>query len=797
MMFRKLLRNDFQKNKWRNGIVLLFMTLSATLAISVCLMLTQLFHSISSMYETAKPPHFLQMHKGAVEQENLDAFNENYPGIMHWQTVPMIDVYGEELVIEHTGGENWKSTDVGTTISDLSECRLDLSLVKQNDGYDLLLDENREVLHLEEGEIGVPVILLDTYDISLGDMVTLKSNGVEKMFRVSAYVYDAQMNSTLCSSTRFLISDADFEMLAPNVGEMEYLIEAYFTDSGMAASYQTAYEQDERNLPKAGQAVTYTMIFLLSALTDMMMAMVFLLAGILLGVIALLCLRYCLLTELEEDAKEIGTMKAIGIPARGIRNLYLGKIRILMAAGSVAGWILAICFQRLFTGHMRRTFGNQKTTLECYIAALAVGILVYGLVMLYTKAVLRKLRKADIVDLLVTEQGFSKKHRGKDGMHRFRKMPVNLLVGAHEVRHGYSMIFVLLLLLSFLVLTPFRMAGTMADREFVTYMGSPLCDVLLEVEQGEHLEERTEAASALLEAERAEGTIKAYQTLRRIRLQTADPQGEPVGIHIDTGENAGEGLQYIDGGRPEGDSEIALSSLMAEELEKTVGDPLVLQSKDQESTYTVSGIYQDVTSGGRTAKMTANFPEETAEQYSYQIQVAKKTAQEQLMEKWREQLGIGYSIEDMDEFLNQTLGGVSSQVKQASWMVILLALGVASLMVLLFSRLRMTRERQMLMTKRAMGFSLRDISLQELYPVLLSGGLGVILGVILTEWMGESLVSLLLGMLGIGLKQVEFSAFPVWKVMGLLILLLSGPALVTLLSCRPIRKMSMTKYLND
>ncbi|MGN0293189.1 MAG: FtsX-like permease family protein, partial [Lachnospiraceae bacterium] len=157
----------------------------------------------------------------------------------------------------------------------------------------------------------------------------------------------------------------------------------------------------------------------------------------------------------------------------------------------------------------------------------------------------------------------------------------------------------------------------------------------------------------------------------------------------------------------------------------------------------------------------------------------------------------GYSIEDMDEFLNQTLGGVSSQVKQASWMVILLALGVASLMVLLFSRLRMTRERQMLMTKRAMGFSLRDISLQELYPVLLSGGLGVILGVILTEWMGESLVSLLLGMLGIGLKQVEFSAFPVWKVMGLLILLLSGPALVTLLSCRPIRKMSMTKYLND
>ena len=129
------------------------------------------------------------------------------------------------------------------------------------------------------------------------------------------------MNSTLCSSTRFLISDEDFDALLGNVGETEYLIEAYFADSSLASDYHTAYEQSEKNLPKNGQAITYTMIFLLRALTDLMMAMVFVLTGVLLIAIAVVCLRYVVLAQLEDDMREIGTMKAIGIPQRLIDSL--------------------------------------------------------------------------------------------------------------------------------------------------------------------------------------------------------------------------------------------------------------------------------------------------------------------------------------------------------------------------------------------------------------------------------------------------------------------------------------------
>lgn len=215
-MYLKLLKNDFKKNPWNNGILLLFITLAATITVTVTLMLTQLFTSISSMYETANPPHFLQMHKGEFLQADIDEFNRRYDGIEHWQTVPMITLYGDDITVSGKGSKQFS----------LADCRLDISFVRQNNKYDVLLNENRKPLEMKSGEIGVPVILLDEFDIAIGDTVTLCSGGITKDFTVSAYVYDGQMNSTLCSSTRFLISDSDFEALQGNAGETEYLIEA-------------------------------------------------------------------------------------------------------------------------------------------------------------------------------------------------------------------------------------------------------------------------------------------------------------------------------------------------------------------------------------------------------------------------------------------------------------------------------------------------------------------------------------------------------------------------------------------
>ena len=776
----KLLLNDFRKRARKNIILFVFMLLSVTIAASVVLMLSQLFSSISSMYETAKPPHFLQMHMGDIEQSDIDRFNEGFEGVTYWQTAAMIDLYGEDIFVAGDGSYT------------LSDCRLDISFVKQNDEYDVLLDEKRMPLKLTEGQIGVPIIILDQYDISLGDKITVAADGIRREFTVAAYVYDGMMNSTMCSSTRFLISDYDFDLLLGSIGETEYLIEAYFTDSSLASAYQTAYEQNE-SMPKNGQAITYTIIFLLSALTDILTAMVFVLAGAMLVAVAVICLRYVILAELEDDVIEIGTMKSIGIPDKGIGELYLAKIRILMLAAGAAGFVLSLLLLPMLTGHISRFFGEQPLDALSLLWAASAAAAIYGIILLFAKRVLKQIRKKTVTQLLVLNDGFGKKTKVKTGLYKSKGLSVNALIGLREVRKGYGIVFTLMIIITILVTVPMRSLLAMQAEDFVTYMGSPICDLLAEVTQGEGLEDRNAAFSELLDRT---GDIRNANVLRRVRLQAVSNEGEPVGVHIDTGPSAGKGIVYLEGSEPSAETQIALSFLLADELGKGLGDTVEITADSKAYSLEVCGIYQDVTSGGKTAKAIYDFPDEPSEKYTYQLKLADNISAEEFADTLRSELGSGFSIRSMEDFLEQTLGGVTARLGQAVFMVIMIGFGITVFIVLLFMELRMARTMRALAEKIAIGIPFRAICVQELYPMLISGCAGVIIGIILTELIGEGVVGGLFSLLGLGITSFSFSAMTAGCIL-VPVSLIPVLMIITLWVCRKIRKIDISAYVNQ
>lgn len=783
-MNRKLLVNDFKKKPWKNLILLLFMCLSVMITVSVVLMLSQLFSSIHTMYETANPPHFLQMHKGELQADSLKEFNREYEGILHSQTVAMIDLYGGNLTI--TEGEKAFS---------LSNCRLDIGFVRQNQKYDVLLDENRKPLEIKRNEIGVPVILMDDYDIHIGDRLTLRTNGITKDFTVSAFVHDGMMNSTMCSSTRFLINDQDFEELLERVGETEYIVEVWFTDSSAASTYQTAYEQDTRNLPKNGQAVTYQMMFLLSALTDLMTAMVFVLGGILMIVIAVIGLRYVILAELSDDTSQIGTMKAIGIPETSIRELYLGKTRLLMLPASLIGILLSFCILPVFTEHIGRTFGNQHLSAKDCLLAFFAAACVYGLILLFARKLLHRIQKAGITDLLVRGKWPGKKKKTKDGLRRNTFLPTDLLMGLHEARHGYGIIFTLFLLVSVLMLLPLRTVQTMQQEDFVTSMGSPVCDLLAEVEQGDQLEKRREVLEQAINREVDAGSIKECAVLRRVRLNAKGSDGTFASIHVDTGSTAGKGIRYLDGTYPNGENELAFSVLLAEELGKSVGDSVTIPTGKKEQNFILCGIYQDVTSGGRTAKAICDFEAEPSEKYTFQIMLQPDINGETVANSLRQSTGTNCSIENMESFLSQTLGGVTGRIGQASKAVFAVGIFITACIILLFMELKIARTLPLLAEKKAIGIPLASIRLQELVPVLFVGEIGILCGIALSGFLGDDLVSSIFGLLGLGLKSIKFSPFTVSDVF-VPLLLTVALVLFTLVSLSGIRKIQPGIHLD-
>lgn len=298
------------------------------------------------------------------------------------------------------------------------------------------------------------------------------------------------MNSPMVSSTRILLSDEDFHMLKGQVGENEYLIEAYFTNTKESSDFQTAYENAE--LPQNGQTVTYTMIFMLSAVTDIVTVFVLLLVSILLLVVSFICIKFTIIAALEEEISEIGTMKAIGLTFTDIRALYLNKYRVLAMVGVIAGYIVALLISGIFTKHISATFGNMKISPLAVILSLVVSYLVFLLISHYCKKVLNKIKKVTVVDVLVSGKGFGRDKGGiKDGLYKSKKISVNWLIGVREVFYKFAswiIVFAVVLIAVLMIMVPVNLMNTFEAPEFITYMGSSLEDILIEVENGENLE---------------------------------------------------------------------------------------------------------------------------------------------------------------------------------------------------------------------------------------------------------------------------------------------------------------------
>ena len=753
-MYRSLLINDLRKNKFSNLVVTLFMSLAVALLISGMVLTGQVWSSIQSLYEVAQPPHFLQMHKGELAQADIDAFNENYKGIVDWQTVAMIDIYGDEIAI---AGKNGSFT--------LRDCSLDIGLVKQNPRKDLLLNANREKIVLSKGEMAVPVILKSTYGFSVGDRVTIAEKDRKKEFVITDFVYDAQMNSTMCSSTRFLISDADFDELQGQIGEMEYIIEAWFENTDMASDYQAAYEQDTAQMPRNGQAVTYSMIFLLSALTDLIFAFLIFLVSALILVIAFICMKYTLLATMQEDLKEIGTMKAIGIPHEAIKKLYLGKMELLLGAGTVLGFLISMLLSGKVTTHMTDTFGKQPLSAPTILLAVFIGVCTYVITVAFCSGVIGKTKKLNVVHTIVNGEGL-----------RERK---------------YGLIFGVMFMVSAMITLPVWIVHTMEDDHFVTYAGFPVSDILIEVPQGEQLEERNETLADFLSKEKV-----IYEVNRRVRLEACDVDGKKKSIHIDTGMNAGAGIAYLNGGCPQNTEEIALSKLQADLLGKEVGDAITLFAEDSEYTFRVCGIYQDVTSGGYTAKAKMDFPGLEAENYSYTIDIEDGRDAAAVTEQWKGTLGNGYTILPMDRFVSQTLGGVVSQVEGVCNLVVFIAVVLTAMIVFLFLRLRIVREASQIAIQKAMGLTCGRIQKRELKDLLWVALLGVLTGNMVTVMFGDDVASMIFRVLGLGIERLKFPAELSVRTALLPYLPLAVVAVVGMVVLQKIKEIQVIEYLN-
>ena len=109
----------------------------------------------------------------------------------------------------------------------------------------------------------------------------------------------------------------------------------------------------KQDLPANGPIVLGQFFLIFNALSDAAVAMVIILISLLLIMIAALCIRLTFLATMDEDMREIGVMKAIGISKKDIKKVYLNKYRVMSVVAGIIGYLLSFAVVNLFNGNMR------------------------------------------------------------------------------------------------------------------------------------------------------------------------------------------------------------------------------------------------------------------------------------------------------------------------------------------------------------------------------------------------------------------------------------------------------------
>lgn len=777
-MLFNMLKKDLSKKKIITATLFVFIMLAALLVSAGSNMIMELSNSMNSLFTSSKAPHFVQMHAGELDQAEIENWAQSNQMVKDHQVVEMLNIEGSNLYL-------------GNSLESEAETVMDNAFVKQNYSFDLLLNLDSEVIHVSEGEIAVPIYYMQNKDLKIGDKVKVVTDSFQKELTIVDFVRDVQMNSSLAHSKRFVVDPSDFTLLKNNLGESEYLIEFQLHNLSMISDFNSAYQAS--NLPKKGPVIDYNLFKQLNAITDGLVAAVVILVSILLNVIAILCIRFTMMATIEEDYREIGVMKAIGIQQRDIKRLYMVKYVFLAAAASTIGFIASLFLNKMFTANITLQMGSApKSPLQHIISVIAVFV-IFLMVVFFCNLVLRRFKKISTVEALRSgNMGETSVKRNFLSLMKSNFSSVPMFLGIKDVFQRMKMFRLLLFVFlvgSFIIIVPVNFLNTIQAPSFISYMGIGQSDIRIDLRQSDDIVERY---NKMVSHIKNDPDVEKYTPLITSQFKLVNSEGAMENISIETGDLSVFPLDYLEGASPTKDNEIALSYVNSKEMEKQVGDTVTLVVDGMEKQVVISGIYQDVTNGGRTAK--AVFPHNTEAVMWYVVSLNVKPDQD-IKDKMNEyeQLFAPARVTDLGGYLNQTLGNTIEQLKLVTLLVILIAVCVSILITSLFLKMLVAKDYSQIAILKSIGFSLGNIRLKYVTMSLVVLFTGIVLGTIISNTLGQKLVSGLLSVFGAA--NIKFVIDPVQAYILCPLLLITIVTLTTLISIMPIKKSSITEMI--
>lgn len=772
-MYYSIIKGDFLKSKVASLITIIFVTCSTMLVSLAVVLSINLLGAIDTLMTKAKTPHFMQMHSGDLDIKKLRNFANQNHMVEDCQVLEFLNVDGAKIIINQNS---------------LADSVQDNGFSVQSEKFDYLLNLDGEMITVRDGEIYVPIVYMKDGIIKIGDQITV---GETKLI-VSGFLRDSQMNSNLCLSKRFLVSQKDYNKIK-QYGNVEYLIEFRLKDLNMLSIFENAYILEE--MDANGPTITYPLFKMINGISDGIMIAIILLISVLVVIVSLLCIRFTLLAKIEEEYQEIGVMKAIGLRIWDIKKIYLAKYALIAGISSVLGFIMSFLFKGILLENIRLFMGETKSTPFALILEILGVFLIFFVIITYVNWVLKKFRKISAVKAIrfgANEESF------KGGAYfcisKNKLLPANIFLGIKDVltrKKLYMTMLIVLVLCTFIMIVPKNLCTTVSSKNFIRYMGIGNCAIRIDIQQVDNILEKSMEAQNQIKNDR---DISKYASFTTKTFEVKTEDGSKASIKVELGNHSIFPIEYTKGSVPEQENEIALSVINADELGKEVGDRITLFVDGKEKNFIVSGIYSDVTNGGKTAK--AVFKDNSSEIMWSVINIELKD-QSLLEKKVMEYTSLfNYAkVYDIDTYISKVFGQVISSVNKAAYGGLAISLIMTLLITLLFMKMLIIRDRYSITVLKAIGFRNSDITTQYISRTACVLILSIFLGTLLANTLGRVLIGMIISLFGAATFKFTINPFLAYLLCPLMIACMAFIA--TLVSTSNIEKIKISDSIKE
>ena len=726
-MFFRILKLDLKKKKLTNTLLLMFIILASIFSASGLNNIATIMNGTDYFFEKAGVGDYVIC---ASKNSNVEEVLQKEKIIKSYKVEPGI------IAMKGNARKNGETFVESANLIFQSMEDIKIHLFDKDDN---------EITNVKKGEVYIGGNCIEKANLNVGDEITIDLGEEKFNVKIAGKAKDAFAGSDFMNLPRFVLNTEDYDRIFncmykayPEKEKENHGYAIYYIETDNPNEMDTALGNASGIIFK-GSRDTLKLCYVM----DMIVAFVVLVLSVGLVIVALLVLKFTITFTLNEEYREIGVMKAIGINNKNIRNLYIIKYMSLAIIGAIIGFFLSIPF-----GEMLIKSSTNNMVLGNTIGATinAIGALFVVLVtILFAHFYTGKVKKASPVDAIRNGQT-GERYKSKT-IYKLKSshLRINLYMAINDILSAprrYITIIISLFVCLSLVLSIVITTDTMQSKNLV----STFCtesDIYF-------IEESSDIEGMDIDKATKEGFEKQHEEYQKLFADNGMPctlclevqfsnnitfNENTYNLRVQQGLNTKvDQYVYYEGSAPINENEVAISDVISKKTGAKIGDIIKIDDGKQEREFIVTAYYKSLNNLGEVIRVNENV-EMNYENLSgtgwEQINFTDNPSDEEIgnrIEKIKKLLNTD-EVKTAEEMVADNIGVVDT-MKAVGMLLLAITIIVVILVTLLMELSFVTNEKTQIALLKAVGFKDIHIIKLHMYRFLVSTIIAEILAVI-------------------------------------------------------------------